>query len=342
MTKHILTTIVLWLSMFAFAAAQPRGDGKDMQWDQNLAGLGEIGLIVKYGQADGLPEAMQPAILQVLRDRARDLLRKGEVRLVESTDEAKMVGKPRLVVTVRLKKQTDLPPAVTVDTDLYRKVRLSRDPSKELELPIWNASNIGPEITERNLVSLLEGQLNAFVKTYQAVNAKSPQASVAEVPSPVKADAHPMEGLLDIGFWFSIAFNRVEGVPPVDLDPQVTNPELRRTLESEAEKKLQRAGIALRRIRPDQMGQPHFMMMLIVNEASVDKHTPPISVTSTFWQTVRLARNPQTETFMPTWRSHKSEGWPITEEALRRLMNSQLDQFIEAYKTANPKSSASN
>ena len=247
MTKHILTATVLLLSLFGYAAAQAQVDGsKDLPLDQNLVGLAEIGLIVKYGRSDALPEAKRAALLQMVTDRARDLLTKGEVRLFESNDEANLVGRPHLVVTLRLNKPTDTPPALQVETDLYQKVRLSRDPGKEFQLVTWNASNIGPEPTEEKLAALLDGQLNAFVKNYRAANASSPQPATATA----------------------------------DLPPPIKN--------------------------------------------------------------ASLVRRPQSETFMSTWQSYTSQGWPISEEVVRKIMNSQLDKFIEAYKAANPKSSATN
>jgi len=41
--------------------------------------------------------------------------------------------------------------------------------------------------------------------------------------------------------------------------------------------------------------------------------------------------------YTQTWSLRVDDDTSITEEAVRKLVNSQLDQFIEAYKAANPK-----
>jgi hypothetical protein len=298
MTKQILTAIVLLLSLFTYGVAQRRGDAfNDARPDQTLEGLGQIGFIVKNGQADGLPESMRPAILQALKDRGTDLLTKEEVPLLKSTDEADMRGRPHLVVTVTLKKPNDIPPVVHIETELFQRVRLSRDSAKELEVATWSTARLGSEITEERLLSLLEEQLHGFIRTYREVNAKASQAKSRTVESlnRFKDNAKPLDGLNGIGFMFSVAFKRVEGVSRVDLGPRITSPEFRRTLEIEAERKLRQAGILLLRYETERPGHPLFTVSMTLNQSSFDNHSPAIDVVSTFWQTVRLARNPQKE-----------------------------------------------
>ncbi len=264
---------------------------------------------------------MRPAILQTLTERARDVLTKGEVRILDAADEASLRDRPRLVIALVLKKQTDNPPAVTVHADLYEKVRLSRDPAKELVLSTWNADNVAPEVTEKSLVSIVERQLHEFIKAYQSAKAKSPQPATTtiDLPTSVQENANSLAGLNGIGFLLSIP-------------AQIQNGEFGRN----AEEKLRRAGIVL--LRSGNEGRDGPLLIVTLNESSSDE----ISVSSTLFQRVRLAHNPQIETFMPTWNSYTIQGGPITEETLRRIVNSQLDRFIEAYKAANPRSSASN
>ncbi len=333
MTKHILTAIVLLLNLFTYDLAQRRGDAfNDARPDQTLEGLGQIGFIVKYGQADGLPEAMRPAMLQALKNRGTDLLTKGEVPLLKSTDEANMRGRPRLVVTVTLKKQNDIPPVVHIEMELYQTVRLSRDPAKELEVATWSTARVAPEITEKMLLSLLEDELHGFIRTYREVNGKTSKARTVKSLVRVKDVANPLNGLNGIGLMVSIGFIRLEGLPPVDLGPRITQ----RMLEGEAEKKLKHAGIAMLRYETERPGHPLLTLNITVGQPNF-KNSPAIGVVSTFWQTVRLARNPQKETYTETWKSRASEGEPITEDAVFRVMNSQLDEFIKAYNAANPK-----
>lgn len=338
MNKHILTAIVLLLNLFTYGVAQRRGDAfNDARPNQTLEGLGQIGFIVKYGQADGLPESMRLSILQMLKDRATDLLTKEEVPLLKSKDETDMRGRPRLVVTVTLKKPNDAPPALQIETELYQRVRLSRDPAKELEVATWSTGRVASEITEKMLWSLLEEQLQGFIKTYREVNTNT-QAKNRNVESLTrfKENANPLDGLNGIGVMVSISFIRREGVPPTDLGPRITSPEFYRTLQIEAERKLRQAGIPLLRYETERPGHPLFTLNITVGQPNLN-HSPAIGVVSTFWQTVRLSRNPQKETYTETWKSRASEGEPITEDAVLKSMNSQLDEFIRAYKTANPK-----
>lgn len=95
MTRYILTTIVLLLSLSTYTAAQGNINGfKDWVSSRTLEGLGKIGVVVKYGHVDGLEPSTQPVILKMLRDRAKDLLKQGQVPTLELTDEAGMADVP--------------------------------------------------------------------------------------------------------------------------------------------------------------------------------------------------------------------------------------------------------
>ncbi len=128
MTKKILTTTILLLNLFTYTAAQNRSA------KEALEGLHAIGVVVKYGQVEGLDAAMQPTVLQMLQDRAKDRLRQAEIPLLKATEEAEMRGRPRLVFTITLNKRTDTAPTIVVESRLYERVRLWRDPTKEMEL----------------------------------------------------------------------------------------------------------------------------------------------------------------------------------------------------------------
>ncbi len=70
-------------------------------------------------------------------------------------------------------------------------------------------------------------------------------------------------------------------------------------------------------------------------------HAPAIAVESAFWQQVRPVRDPRRQTYAVTWEWDASDDGPtVTDEALLRVFNSQLDAFMKAYNTANSKLSA--
>jgi hypothetical protein len=330
MTKHILTTITVLLSLFTYTAAQSRTDGfKDLNPRLTLEELGNIGLIVKYGQVDGLETAMQPTILQELRDRAKNRLRQGDIPVWESTDEAEMVGRPRLVFTVTLKKQTDPRPALLIESKLFQRVRLWRDPSQEVELATWSMSSVGPNVEYEMLFALFDKPLDAFVREYRAANPNPSQLeSRTDAPAQLNDNASALQGLTGIDFMVSLRFIQfVDARFQALLDP----------LQREGENKLKQAGIPLLR-SPDiaRAGYPFLNVVLTLDQNGIS-YAPAIDVRTQFWQRVRPVRDLKKYTYAPTWESHANDGPKITEEALRGIVNSQLDQFIEAYKTANPK-----
>lgn len=332
MTKHILTTSFLLLSFFTYTAAQNRLDGfKDWGNRQTLEGLGEIGLIVKYDQVDGLATTIQPSILQMLVERAKNLLRQGEVALLESIDEANMVGRPRLVVTVTVKKQSDTAPALIIESKLFQRVRLWRDPSQEIELATWSWSAGSPNVDYEMLSTRFDMQVSAFVKDYQAANAKPPRVEnrTTEPPAQLKGNANALQGLSGIDYITSLEF--IEFVDP-HLQP------LADKLRPETENKLKQAGIPL--LRASDMaraGYPLLKVRVTLNPNG-KSYAHAIEVRTEFWQRVCSVQDLKKYTYTPTWQSHTIDGSSITEEAVRRLVNSQLDQFIEAYKSANPSS----
>jgi hypothetical protein len=331
MTKQILTTTILLVSLFTYTAAQSRTDGfKDLNPRLTLEELGNIGLIVKYGQVDGLETAMQQTILQKLRDRAKNRLRQGDIPVWESTDEAEMVGRPRLVFTVTLKKQTDPRPALLIESKLFQRVRLWRDPSQEVELATWSMSSVGPNVESQMLFALFDKTLDAFVREYRAANPNPPrvESRTTDAPAQLNDNASALQGLTGIDFMVSLRFIQfVDARFQALLDP----------LQREAENKLKQAGIPLLRYAPDiaRAGYPLLNVVVTLDQNGIS-YAPAIDVRTQFWQRVRRVQDLQKYTYAVTWESHANDGPEITEEALRRIVNSQLDQFIEAYKAGNP------
>jgi hypothetical protein len=335
MTKQILTASTLLLSLFTYTAAQSRTDGfKDLNPRLTLEELGNIGLIVKYGQVDGLETAMQRTILQKLRDRAKNRLRQGDIPIWESTDEADMVGRPRLVFSVTLKKQTDSRPALLIESKLFQRVRLWRDPSQEVELATWSMSSVGPNVESQMLFALFDKPLDAFVREYRAANPNPPRAEsrTTAPPAQLNDNASALQGLTGIDFMVSLRF-----IQFVDARFQALSDPLQR----EAENKLKQAGIPLLRYAPDiaRAGYPLLNVVVTLDQNGIS-YAPAIDVRTQFWQRVRPVRDLKKYTYAPTWESHANDGPLITEEALRRIVNSQLDQFIEAYQAGNPKQSS--
>lgn len=332
MAKQILTATILLLSLFSYIAAQSRTGGfKDSNTKLTLEGLGQIGLSVNYGQVDGLEATMQPTILQKLRDRAANRLRQGAVPLMQATDDADMVGKPRLVFTVTLKKQGDPPPALLIESKLFQRVRLWRDPSQEMELPTWTMSSVGPNVDSEMLFVLFDKPLDAFVREYRAANPNplSVESRATDSSAQLKDKASALQGLTGIDFILSLGF--IQFVNP--RFQALSDPLLR-----EAENKLKQAGIPLLRTADETVraGYPLLNLVVTLDENGVS-YEPAINVRSQLWQRVQPIRELKKFTYLPTWESHANDGPVITEEALRKIVNSQLDRFIEAYKTANPK-----
>lgn len=323
MVKHILTITILLLSLSAHTAAQNRSP------EEALAGLRDIELIVKYDQAEGLAEVARRPSLQTLQNRARDTLRLAEVPLLESSDEADIAGKPRLVFTITLNTQDATAPAIQVDSKLYERVRLWRDPAKEMELATWVAAGVGyPKVTEKMLFNVFDGQVNGFVKAYRAANLNWTDAQGREPDvAQLRDNANSLEGLSGISLF-------VWSGPSHSVDARTAA--LLKMLQSEAENKFKQVGIPLLRgvNATEEAGKPLLYVSIKLNQTPFQ--SPAIDVRSNFWQRVHPIRDPRKFTYAVTWESRAIDGQPITDEAVLRVMNSQLDGFIKAYQAANP------
>lgn len=60
-------------------------------------------------------------------------------------------------------------------------------------------------------------------------------------------------------------------------------------------------------------------------------------VRTEFMQRVCPLQDSKKYTYISTWDALTVDDTTITEEIVRKILNSHLDQFIEAYKSANPK-----
>ena len=326
MTKYILTVTVFLLAVTTHISAQTINSRVTFE------GLRDVGLIVKYDQTDGLEPAQQPIVLQKLQDRARDLLGQGGVPLLQSTNEADMVGRPRLVFTVTLRKQTDITPAIGIDGKLYQRARLLRDPAQEFELATYDSGVVGTSVTEQDLLALFERIVRGFVTAYREANPTPPpiESRTAEPPAQPRYNADSLLGLNGVKLLVSADSIRFD-----ESTRQVTghfsNSAYSTLVRTEVEKRLNQAGITSLR---EYAGSP--LLMVSVTLSPPDLSRPEISVRSTLWQWVSLVRDPQKETPAVTWQGRTSESVPITEESARKVLNSHLDEFIKAYSAANP------
>jgi hypothetical protein len=335
MMKRILTISILLLSLSTHISAQNRSA------KETLEGVKDIELVVKYGNADGLETAMQPKILQMLQDRAEERFREAAIPLVEPTEDADINSRPRLVFTVTLNNQTVTAPTIRVEGRLYERVRLWRDAAKEMDLATWVAGGVGyaSSVTTEMLLQVFDQQLDGFIKDYREVNSTPMRAvidtSTTNPPAQLKDNANSLQGLKGIRLF--VSFRR-------DLFADERRiAELQKTFQNEMEAKLAQAGIPVLKTEPP--GRPLLYLFVTLSRPNVQTYAPPIVVEGDFWQHVRPVRDPRKQTYAVTWESHSAGGFvktddgapAITDDAVRKVLNSQLDEFIKAYNTANPK-----
>ena len=324
----MIAASILLLSLFSHTSAQNRGD------DKTLEGLQNLGLVLKYGNADGLDTEEQPATLQMLHDRARKLLKEAEIPLLESTDEAGMKGRPRLVFTVTVNKKTETAPAVYVESSLYERVRLWRDEKKEIDLATWVMGGVGgPTVRPQLLLDVFDEQVKGFVKAYRAANSNRPpvESGSADQAAQLRDDPNTLEGLPGVRLFVSSRSGAFD---------HPRTPALIKMLQSEAEKKFKQAGISLLQYtnESESVGRPLFYVFITLSGANSMRAA--IEIESKFWQRVRPVRDPRKDLDAVTWESKASDNGPNTDDAVLQVMNSQLDEFIMAFIAANPKVAA--
>ena len=134
MAKHLLTATFLLLSLVSYTSAQNSSER------ETLKGLREIGVSVEYTHVDAVEITMQPNVLQRLQSTATDQLTKAGVPLLKSTDAA---GYPRLVFEIFANQDTDIAPAILVQSKLYERVGFKRDAAKESDLYNFERSKLG-------------------------------------------------------------------------------------------------------------------------------------------------------------------------------------------------------
>ncbi len=328
MRQSILAITVLVLSLTTHVSAQNRSP------KEVLEGLRDFGLIVKYGNTDGLSDTMRPNTLQVLRDRARILLSDADIPVLKATDDADLAGRPRLEFTIMLSRETYTAPAIQVDSRLYELVRLWRDPAKEVELATWMTTGVGyPKVTYQMLLDVFDKQVNEFVEHYRAVNPnhKQLETRTSDPPAQIEANVNSLQGLSGVRIF-------VWSGPSRSTDPALES--LLKTLQSEAETKLKEAGIPLLKYadETEKAGEP--LLYVSIKRSGPDSRYPVVLIESKCWQRVRPVRDQKKNIYAVTWESQTRDSGPITDDAVLKMMKQQVDEFIKAYKAANPKLSA--
>jgi hypothetical protein len=336
MSRRILLLMVAILSTTTYLSAQTRNS------NEGLEGLKDIGLVIKYGQVDGMDAAKRSTTLRMLEDRAKGWLRAAQVP-IELADEAKLAGRPRLVFTITLREPVDDAFPLMIDGRLYQRVQLLRDPTKGAELATWRIWSMGPEATTEWLYTLFEKQVTAFIDAYRRVNPAPTRAESrdAEIPVNVKPEANALQGLNGVRLRTSVRF--------IQSGSNSSNPEVAglkqqafyQKVETEAENKFKEVGITLLRNETEQPGWPRFDVFITLGEPGLQ--VPAIEVGTNLFQEVQLVRDPAKRAYVSTWETDdtvtfgKSNNGAsvITEDAVLKMLHSQIDAFIKAYKAAN-------
>lgn len=165
MKRNLLVATVLLLGSFTCVSAQERDDEKSLQ------GLKGIRVGISWGKSDPIAGDRLPGWLKMLADHAQAKIKEAGIPLLKSTDETETAGNPMLIIHVRLNQPHPSTTLVEFETKFRQRVQLSRDPSKKLDAVTWETFGLGgPEVTEKLLISMLDGQLDAFIKAFRIAN----------------------------------------------------------------------------------------------------------------------------------------------------------------------------
>lgn len=323
MKKLILAISILMVSLAVHVSAQNRSA------KENLKGLQEMGLVVRYDNADGSDAAMQPTILQALQERAETRLKEAGIPFVSSTRVDATAVRPHLDFVVTINKQTDEAPAVLIQSKLYERVRLFRDSVKELEMATWVYSGIGaPKLTRDMPLKVLDMQLDVFIRDYREMNPKPAPAEseIANSAVRISDNANPLQGLKGMRFW--VWLRRERGADEKHYA------ELEEKLRKATESKLADAGIRLLKFSDETERAGNPLLYLAVRLSPPGYHAPPVVVEGALWQWVHPLRDPKQQIHAVTWESESKSGGPITDDAVLQVLNTQLDEFIKAFTEA--------
>lgn len=164
--KKVLLVIACLLLSSAYVAAQSRGP-------ETLRGLKGVRLVIMYGRADALDEAQRPVVLKLLEGDSRTKFKEAGIPLLQFAQEIEAAGSPQLIVYVTLDKPNGFVYPVVIESKLFQRARLTRDPAMEVDVETWESHGIGaPKLNVETIRSLLATEVDQFIKDFMAVNPK--------------------------------------------------------------------------------------------------------------------------------------------------------------------------
>ena len=173
------------------------------------------------------------------------------------------------------------------------------------------------------MFQVFDGQPNQFIREYREANPTltKPVGTTPTPPTHGNGNANSLQGVNTIRLLVTF---RPDVVPDA-----VQRPELQKKLQEEATRKLVQGGIPVPRYG-EEPGRPLlYVLITLGNRSGVGIRS--IVVESEFWQNVRPIRDLSKQTYAVTWESGTSDSGPITDDAVRQVVNKQLDEFIKAY-----------
>jgi hypothetical protein len=139
----------------------------------NLRGLRGVRLVIMFGRADAIDESQRPGVLKLLEADAKAKFQKAGIPLLQFANEIEEAGSPQLIITITLDKPNGFVYPLVTDVKLLQRVRLTRDPSIESDLPTWQTYGVGaPAFTVQMIRTQVSGEIDQFIKDYTAANPK--------------------------------------------------------------------------------------------------------------------------------------------------------------------------
>jgi hypothetical protein len=133
------------------------------------------------------------------------------------------------------------------------------------------------------------------------------------------------------GIRLVVMFARADAINEAD------KPAILKLVEADASAKLKRARIPLLHFAGEVEGAGSPELIVYITLDKPNGFVYPIVSAMKLFQRVRLARDPSIEADVPTWDTFGIGAPKFTMEALQTTIASEIDQFINDYRAANPK-----
>jgi hypothetical protein len=171
--KKMVIALACLLFLTTHVVAQSESQATD---EESLRGLKGVALSIMLTRGGALDETQRVATLKLLQDDAKVRFQKAGILLLEFTQGVKQEpDSPRLLITVTMEKRNGHSYQVVSQSKLVQNVRLSRDPSIQINVTTWTAFSVGDgyDITDReNLRQQVGNDVAHFIKAYLEVNPK--------------------------------------------------------------------------------------------------------------------------------------------------------------------------